>query len=203
MFPAPDGAAVPDGAAATPRHTRLRALAAIAVVTAVSVPVALAPPASAHVVLLSSSPKDGARLARPPAKVSLTFRQPPISTGATVQVTGPEGVVSRGRPEIVDSVLSQPIERGAPAGTYRVVWRVTSPDGHPVSGDFSFRVAKAGGSTTPTVAPSTAAPSGVAARTTTNESSAAPWLLAAAALIVILALAAVIARRRTPGKDSA
>ena len=38
----------------------------------------------------------------------------------------------------MDNTVAQSIGPDAPAGTYTVQWRVTSADGHPISGTFGF-----------------------------------------------------------------
>jgi methionine-rich copper-binding protein CopC len=94
-------------------------------------------PAMAHDVLRSTNPADGARVEQLPDAVVLTFEEPALSVGSTVTVTGPDGPVGRGGPQLVDTEIRQPLT-GGPAGTYTVLWRVTSADGHPVSGTFRF-----------------------------------------------------------------
>ncbi len=95
-------------------------------------------PAAAHNRLRSSDPADGSTLARTPDAVVLTLDEPPVALGTRVLVTGPEGPVGQGTPQLVDETVRQPLVGGAPAGRYTVEWRATSADGHPVSGRFSF-----------------------------------------------------------------
>ncbi|MDE9366725.1 copper resistance protein CopC [Luteipulveratus sp. YIM 133132] len=115
------------------------------------------PAASAHDVLVSTSPKDGSTVATAPTQVRLTFNNPAIATGSAVQVTGPTGRVDEGRPVFTDSDVTQALRPGAPAGSYTVRWRVTSVDGHPISGSFRFTAtaAAAGTSSSSSSAPST------------------------------------------------
>ena len=115
-----------------------------------------AAPAYAHDELKSSSPADGATLAAPPAQVVLTFEEPPVELGAQVVVTGPDGSVSSGAPRLDGDDVIQDVQPQAPAGRYTIGWRVTSDDGHPVSGTLAFTAqAAATGTTTPS-APATA-----------------------------------------------
>jgi methionine-rich copper-binding protein CopC len=95
-------------------------------------------PAAAHDSLLSSDPPDKATVARTPSVVVLTLDEPPLALGAQVVVTGPSGQVQTGNAQIVDNTLRQDLQPGAPAGVYQVVWRVSSDDGHPVTGSLSF-----------------------------------------------------------------
>ena len=127
----------------------------------------LTAPAYAHDELESSNPADGATLAQPPAEVVLTFEEPPVDLGLQVVVTGPDGPVSSGTPRIQGDDVVQTVQPQAPAGRYSVEWRVTSDDGHPVSGRFAFTAegAATGASAgaTPSAAPASAAPSTPAA----------------------------------------
>jgi methionine-rich copper-binding protein CopC len=144
-------------------------------------------PAAAHNRLRSSDPADGSSLARTPEAVVLTLDEPPVALGTRVLVTGPDGPVAQGAPQLVDETVRQPLVGGAPAGRYTVEWRATSADGHPVSGRFSF-VSEAAGSGTP--GPVT--PTQEAAR------AASPgwgWLVLALALLTAAAVVALLGRR--------
>ena len=125
--------------------------------------VGLAAPAVGHDGLTSSSPADGAAVPAPPASVDLDFSRPPLAIGAEVQVTGPEGaVVNGGDLTITGTTVSQPLAPELPAGEYAVAWRVTSSDGHPISGELAF-TATAG--TVPEPAPDEPAGDGPATAT--------------------------------------
>jgi copper resistance protein C len=97
-----------------------------------------ASPVLAHNTLTSTNPADQEMVQSPPQAVVLTFNVSVIATGTQVVVTGPSGQVQQGEPRLAENTVSQDLQRGAPAGTYTVAWRVTSADGHPVSGTFSF-----------------------------------------------------------------
>ena len=100
--------------------------------------------ASAHNVLVSTDPTDGATVATAPEAVVMTFDQPALALGTELVVTAPGGTnVADGPPQLVDSTVQQPISGTLPAGTYTVVWRVTSADGHPISGSFTFTTTRA------------------------------------------------------------
>lgn len=119
-------------------------------------------PAWAHNALIETSPGDGTSVATPPAKVVLTFNEPAIATGTKMIVTGPDGSATAGDPELVDNTVEQDLQQELPAGSYRVEWRVTSADGHPINGAFTFRVRKGSVTTpsaSPSVSPSPSAPS--------------------------------------------
>lgn len=110
-----------------------------AVLTTVSV-VVPATTASAHDQLTGSDPKDGATV-RAPDRIELTFSGAIGDLGTQVAVTAPDGrSVVEGDPEVDGAVVEQGLVEDLPAGDYTVVWRVTSEDGHPIAGDFSFSV---------------------------------------------------------------
>jgi copper resistance protein C len=97
--------------------------------------------AAAHDVLVGSTPAQDAAVGPAPAGVSLEFSEAPQSLGTAVVVTGPDGApVSDGAPELDGTAVTQPLAEDLPAGTYTVDWRVTSADGHPLSGTFTFDV---------------------------------------------------------------
>lgn len=131
-------------------------LAAVLVGVVVAV-VASATPASAHNVLRSTAPADQQTVAAVPTAIVLTFNEPAIAMGTQIVVTGPSGEIQSGPPELVDSSVSQPLSPGAPAGAYTVTWRVTSIDGHPISGTYAFTATAAGsGEPLPSVVPTPA-----------------------------------------------
>ena len=141
--------------------------------------VAGAAPASAHDVLISSSPADGATVRTPPSTVTLTFNES-VRAPAYVVVTGANGVrVDTGKARIVDATVTQGLRHSVPAGTYTVAYRVVSDDGHPVEAELSYTVAAAAASSSsaPAAAPSPAAPSSAAA----PSAAAAPSSVATAA----------------------
>ena len=167
---------------------RLLAATLGAAVLAVAGLVIGASPAWAHNVLKSSNPTDGERIARTPSSVVLTFDEPAIALGTKLVVTGPEGPAQIGTPRLVDKTVTQDLQPGAPAGAYTVDWRVTSADGHPISGSFTF-TAKAAG--VPSTAPSFAPQPSTAPTVPTTRGSAALWLVAGAVIVLAAGLLAV------------
>lgn len=113
----------------------------------------------AHNVLIGTTPGDGAQVKMAPATVVLTFNEPAIATGTKVIVTGPAGPATVGDPVLIDNTVQQELTSGLPAGDYTVEWRVTSADGHPINGSFSFRASADSASDLPTTASPSAAPS--------------------------------------------
>lgn len=108
-----------------------------------------APLAWAHTSLVTSDPEAGATVEVPPGEITLTFGENPIRSGTKVLVLDPDGQpVQDGNPEIDGDSVVQALNAGLPAGRYTVEYRVTSEDGHPITGSLTF-TAKAG-ATTPT-----------------------------------------------------
>jgi methionine-rich copper-binding protein CopC len=118
------------------RRVRRRALGASVLVF---LAVLLVPTsASAHAVLVRTTPTDEVLPAPPPA-VTLTFNERPRGRFTVVHVTGPDGARrDAGAVSVVDQTVTQPIAGSRPAGLYTVDWRVVSADGHPISGEYRF-----------------------------------------------------------------
>jgi methionine-rich copper-binding protein CopC len=135
--------------------------------------------AAAHDVLIGTDPADGAVLSAPPAQVKLTFAQQALSIGTRMRVTGPSGAVVSSRPvQVIGSYVTQPLDPGLDPGAYTVVWRVTSADGHPVSGTFAFSLAGSAGV--------------VSASSPAKPTTAGSWSTARVTVVVVAGLAAVL-----------
>jgi hypothetical protein len=127
-----------------------------------------------------------------------TFDQPALALGTAIVVTSASGQqVQTGSPSVVDNTVTQPLQPGSPAGAYTVVWRVTSVDGHPISGGLTFdaKAASTGtGAEGGTVAPS---PAGEApAQPDGGGSGALLWVVLVGGLVVV-AVGLVLLRRST------
>ncbi|MDQ4084258.1 MAG: copper resistance protein CopC, partial [Actinomycetota bacterium] len=113
---------------------------------------ATAPPAAAHAEFESSTPGAGATVEQLPRAVTLTFSEP-VRTPAFVAVTGPSGTdIARGGVRVRDADLIQPVGATAETGQYAMSYRVTSADGHPISGTVRFTLAAGAGAGGPTPA---------------------------------------------------
>ena len=144
--------------------------------------------AAAHDVLAGTTPAPDTTVDTAPATVSLEFSDAPQTLGTDVVVTGPAGdTVSDGTPLIAGSTVTQQLAGGLPAGTYTVDWRVTSADGHPLTGSFAFDVARD--------APAAAPVGGASAST---ESSSFPIIWIVIALIAAVAVVLVVRQLRRP-----
>ncbi|SDM13505.1 copper resistance CopC family protein [Microbacterium azadirachtae] len=156
------------------RHRLTALAAAVGVGTVLAVSGAAA--ASAHDTLDGTDPAQGSTVTSLSA-VSLTFSADPLGTdGATViQLIGPDKkYYETACPDLNGPVVSSPVALG-PAGTYEVLWRVVSSDGHPISGSYTFTYAP-DGTATPAAAGSAKPVCGPAA----SESTEAPTASASA-----------------------
>jgi methionine-rich copper-binding protein CopC len=151
-------------------------------------------PAAAHNGLVGSDPANGSSVAQTPGAVVLTFDEPALALGTQVVVTGPDGPASTGAPELVNATVRQPLVPGAPAGSYTIDWRVTSVDGHPITGQIAFFTGAAGAGTY----------TGPAAPATAVDPGGAPvwgWVLLAALLLGAAGVLAVLRRRSRSPQD--
>jgi methionine-rich copper-binding protein CopC len=187
----------------------LAALAALAL--ALLVAIATAGPASAHNVLISSDPADGAVLDSAPSSVALTFDQPIQNFDPVLVVTGPNGnLFTDGAPTITGNVISAPLGPAGPAGQYRAAYRIVSADGHPVTGQITYTLsAGAAGTATGTPPAGGALPAtGGGAGTGSGapaSSGLGPWLwigIAVAAVLVVVAATLALRRPREAGDDA-
>jgi copper transport protein len=127
---------------APPRRRYVRPVAAAGLLLAVLV-LLLAPatPASAHAVLVSSSPAASAVVPSAPAEVVLTFSEGVRKVPGKIRVIAPDGSrADRGEPSFSGALVTIPVDSGGPRGTYLVSYRVISADSHPVSGAFTYSV---------------------------------------------------------------
>ncbi|NUT96976.1 MAG: copper resistance protein CopC [Saccharothrix sp.] len=181
---------------------------------------AAAPAAWAHTELIGSDPADGAALAQPPTRLTLTFSQPVPAESATVTVTAPDGTAwTVGEVTASGATLAVPLTPGAaPAGQYVVSWQVESLDGDFVTGktSFSLTAAQPAPAATTTTAPATtstppaATTSGSPTETISLVATAPPtvqsapadgggfpvWGWVVGALVVVAAAVAVALRLR-------
>ncbi|MFE9957984.1 copper resistance CopC/CopD family protein [Micromonospora sp. NPDC005299] len=117
------------------------ATAAGLLVTLVALLLAPATPASAHAVLVSSSPAASAVVPSAPAEVVITFSEGVRKVPDKVRVIAPDGSrADRGEPTFKGAVVTIPVDPSGARGTYLVSYRVISADSHPVSGAFTYSV---------------------------------------------------------------
>lgn len=101
--------------------------------------------AAAHSAVIASTPDNGAQIATAPERVSLQFNEALQEKFASLTVVGPDGNLwSKGDPTIQGDTASVPLEGLGPVGEYTIAFRVTSADGHPVSGTRVFTLTQEG-----------------------------------------------------------
>lgn len=141
-----------------------------------------ADPAAAHATLLQTTPGDEAVVDKAPATLELRFSEPVQAGGGGVTVFGPTGKrADRGSAQRREggTVVTAPVDAD-PQGTYTVAWRVTSDDGHTITGSFVFHVGRVTGAVAvDSSTPVSAVVGGYAGR----------WLAYAGSLVLIGALA--------------
>ncbi len=127
---------------------RSRAPAALAatiaiVVCVVSVLLALASPASAHAVVVSTNPTDGQVLPQSPETVQIQFNEGvSIALGGLTVLNSDGEVVSDGQGTLSagGELLSTTVPADLADGTYVANYRAVSDDGHPISGAIVFGI---------------------------------------------------------------
>jgi copper resistance protein C len=165
-----------------------------------------AAPAVAHTALTAADPAKGSTVPSP-ARIKLTFTEPVRFPGIVLLDAGGHHHES-GKARAAGATVTEQVAGVLPAGVYTVGWRVVAEDGHPVTGDYRFKVA---GGAVPSPAPAGASPaagspvSGAAtpsstpvARRTTDASGASWWWVGLGAVIVAAAAggAGLFRRRR-------
>ena len=122
-----------------------------------------APTASAHAVRIATDPAVDAVVATGPHQVSATFNERLQTSFGAMTVVGPDGNLwSTGEPRIDGAVITIDLMPLGPAGTYTVNYRVTSADGHVVSGSWPFHMTTPGtGKPGPSVAAAANKPYGI------------------------------------------
>ncbi|OZD69202.1 MprA protease, GlyGly-CTERM protein-sorting domain-containing form [Rhodococcus sp. 05-340-1] len=107
-----------------------------------------APIASAHSQVTGYSPADGSSLDSSPATASVSFNEVPQSQFATLNVVGPDGNIwSKGDARIEGQSVVVDVGELGPIGEYTLAYRITSADGHPVSGTATFTLTQEGSGT--------------------------------------------------------
>jgi methionine-rich copper-binding protein CopC len=164
-------------------------VAFVAVVVA-TMALAGAPVAGAHAARIATDPAENASLTTGPQRVSATFNEQMQPEFAAMTVVGPDGNLwSSGDPQVQGAVLSVGVRPLGPEGTYTVNYRVTSADGHPVSGSWTFKLTIAA---TGTPGPSAAKPAEA-----TGGGGIPVWPFLVAGAVIIGGGLVWAARRRT------
>lgn len=156
----------------------MRRALVVAALVALAVPAA----ASAHAVLLKTTPAASALVSTPPKQVRLVYSEAVEPRFAIVSVTdaagNPQTAGSPVRSAADPNELDVPLHR-VREGWYLVFWRVISADGHPVRGAFTFSVGPNPGPAPEFVVPSL------------SETAATPGLVVLRWLVFLGAMSAI------------
>jgi hypothetical protein len=108
--------------------------------------------------------------------LSATFNEHLQTTFSAMTVVGPDGNLwSIGQPRVQGEVISVDVMPLGPAGTYTVNYRLTSADGHVVSGSWPFHLTTAG----------TGRPGPPAAAASSNAGGIPVWPFLAVAVLAV------------------
>lgn len=183
----------------SPRSSARFAAAALAATVLAFGGLLIASPASAHDELIGSDPTPGQEMPASPAQVTLTFsgnisEEPGASV---VELSDAAGPIAVGDLVTTDNVLIVPLE-GDASGAVKVLWKVVSSDGHPISGQYAFTVtapptptptptetATATPTETPTAEP-TPTPTETPVPASDTGAAAVPWILLGVLAVAVL-----------------
>ena len=162
-------------------------------------------PARAHTDLVGSSPEDGSQVQAPPEIISLHFSDgvgPDLAT-VVVTVDGGDAV----RLDVGAGASERSVAAAVPAsvrssGRWRVDYRVTSLDGHPIQGGIRFDVGRTSSSSAPEQEGSPASDAAVpspGAPSDPDDAGAVGYAAGATLLLALAVPALLVLFRRTMG----
>jgi len=95
-----------------------------------------------HATLLRSTPAANSRVSKQPATIQLVFSEQVVPELSQISLVAPDGKATALKvttdPHDVHTLIGS--VSAISSGSYKVVWRVLSADGHPVGGAFSFLI---------------------------------------------------------------
>lgn len=147
----------------------------------------------AHSALISSNPSSGSTIAAIPTEIELRFSSGVSDMAPALIVRHDNQTVAELQPRIDDTLLrADAPDRELPDGSYQLVWRIVSVDGHPLSGVIPFQIGDGRAQTSK--APATK-------QTPSRSSSSTAWALALGSIPIAL-LAVLFVRRRFTHPDT-
>lgn len=97
----------------------------------------------AHATLVRSDPAANERVSEPPARLRLEFSEAVTPRTSRIDLVAPDSqrlsLALRGDSSDARVLIAE-VPRLADAGTFRVEWRLIGPDGHAVTGRYSFTI---------------------------------------------------------------
>lgn len=124
----------------TVQRLRGAVLLFIATVAGAALTLLSAAPATGHAMLTGTDPADGDVLPTAPDAVVLTFNEPVSVAEDGVRLLTSEAEPLPATASAVDTTVELTVPEDLTDGSYIVDWQVTSADGHPVAGAFTFSV---------------------------------------------------------------
>ncbi len=103
---------------------------------------ASAAPAAAHASLVGTDPADGAVLAQSPGRATLSFDERVFLPTQGVEAFDADGKPITASASASGTQVTVDLPDRLEIGSYVVVWRVVSADGHPVAGSLTFSVGR-------------------------------------------------------------
>jgi methionine-rich copper-binding protein CopC len=98
----------------------------------------------AHAFMVHAEPRVGSKVKKPPTEVRIWFSEPVKPTLSKIEVFDGTGKQVDKRDTRLDRDNRALLRLSLPpilvAGSYKVIWRVTSADTHVTSGDFRFQI---------------------------------------------------------------
>ncbi|GAB49661.1 copper resistance CopC family protein [Mobilicoccus pelagius] len=156
--------------------------------------------AAAHSALVSSTPKDGEKLAAMPTTAALVFNENIEPRGTQIVIADHADVAHPVTPQVDGPEVIAAIPEGLPDGLVHVRYRVVSADGHPISGETTFTVGDSHTGSNGDTAPA-APPVPTADPTSDGDGSTTMMYVltgVAATVLVAAGLAMFLAGRRRP-----
>lgn len=110
-----------------------------ALLIALFTPITVSSSVQAHTDLVSTSPAADSVTEVPPAFISVTFSEPPITEGAAIVLADVAGnVIPVGEVMFEGAKMSVASPPDLPPTEYVVTWRISAEDGHVLTGEFNF-----------------------------------------------------------------
>lgn len=166
--------------------------------------VAVSLPAQAHDQLIDQSPKDGETLQAGVIELRLSFNNDLLQlgdSGAEILVLNQDGEPQNPGCALIESRDASVKLDLAEPGDYTVAWRVVTSDGHPISGEFGFKLENSTGYEADSNFSFIECAEPVLISAPEEQSPTGYWLLWASLGLVALGLFVFLRPKAKPGKE--